>query len=148
MPTRRAARDGSDSSTRTLLLAALAGALAAFALVRHAGASPVDWSRAQPLEVRMIEYEFIPNELRLRHGVPYRLHLVNAGKEGHDFTAPDFFAAIRLENPDALNNGGKSVFLHPGESADINFVAPITALFALRCADHDWAGMTATIVVE
>jgi hypothetical protein len=23
-----------------------------------------------------------------------------------------------------------------------------TPLFALRCADHDWAGMTATIVID
>jgi uncharacterized cupredoxin-like copper-binding protein len=52
--------------------------------------SSIDWSKAQTVELRMIEYQFIPDQLTLRHGQPYRLHLVNAGKEGHDFTAPEF----------------------------------------------------------
>jgi uncharacterized cupredoxin-like copper-binding protein len=132
-------------------VAVLTGALFAtgvLALVRHGNAAPVDWSRAEAVEVRMVEYAFVPNELRLRHGVPHRLHLVNAGKEGHDFTADDFFAAVEVKNRDVLNNAGKSVYLHSGESADIYFVAPNAALFASRCADHDWAGMTATIIVD
>jgi hypothetical protein len=31
---------------------------------------------------------------------------------------------------------------------DIYLIAQNAGLFAPRCADHDWAGMTATIVVE
>lgn len=132
-------------------LAALTGALIACAALlsaRHGhGAAAVDWSGAQRIEVRMMEYEFIPNILRLRHAVPYQLHLVNAGKEGHDFSAADFFAAAEIKNRAALNDG-KSIYLGPGQSADIYFIAPTAGLFAPRCADHDWAGMTATIVVE
>jgi uncharacterized cupredoxin-like copper-binding protein len=137
---------------RALLIAVFAGALtAAAALVaaRHAGAaSPVDWSRAQVVEVRMVEYEFIPKALRLRRGVPYRLHLVNAGKEGHDFTAGAFFAAAEVKNRDVLGARGASIYLRPGESADIYFIAHDAGFFAPRCADHDWAGMTATIVID
>jgi uncharacterized cupredoxin-like copper-binding protein len=131
--------------------AALTGALVVAAALLSAGyghaAAAVDRSAAQTVEVRMLEYEFIPSALRLRHGVPYRLHLVNAGKEGHDFTAADFFAAVQVENPEVLKDG-KSIYLPPGAAADIYFIAPAAGLFAPRCADHDWAGMTATIIVD
>jgi uncharacterized cupredoxin-like copper-binding protein len=111
-------------------------------------ASAIDWSKAQTVEIRMIEYQFIPDRLTLRHGQPYRLHLVNAGKEGHDFTAPDFFQSAIVEHTGAFNDSRSSVFLQPQQTTDIYLVAPNAGLFAPRCADHDWAGMTATIVVE
>jgi uncharacterized cupredoxin-like copper-binding protein len=124
-------------------------AIAAFVAARHGNAAAaVDWSNARRVEIRMIEYEIVPNQLRFRRGLPYRLHLVNAGKEGHDFTAPDFFTAVQVRNAGALNESGKSVFLQPGQETDIYFIARHPGLFAPRCADHDWAGMTATIVIE
>jgi uncharacterized cupredoxin-like copper-binding protein len=130
----------------------LTGALIAAAAVvaaRHVNAAaPIDWSGAQRVEIRMIEYELVPNELRLRRGELYQLHLVNAGKEGHDFTAPDFFTAVEVKNADALNASGTSIFLQPAQTADIYFIARNAGLFAPRCADHDWAGMTATIVID
>ena len=80
---------------KALRIAAWTGALiatCAFVVSRYVDtATPVDWSSAQRVEMRMIEYEFLPNQFRFRRGLPYQLHLVNAGKEGHDFTAPDFF---------------------------------------------------------
>jgi uncharacterized cupredoxin-like copper-binding protein len=137
---------------KALPIAVLAGAMtAAAALVaaRHGDAAPpVDWSRAEAVDVRMVEYEFIPKALRLRRGVPYRLHLVNAGKEGHDFTAGAFFAAMEVKNGDVLGARGASIYLRPGETADIYFIARDPGFFAPRCADHDWAGMTATIVID
>jgi len=96
----------------------------------------------------MIEYEFLPNQLRLRRGLPYQLHLVNAGKEGHDFTAPDFFSSVQVKNKDSLSESGNSVFLPPEQTTDIYFIPQNAGLFASRCADHDWAGMTATIVID
>jgi uncharacterized cupredoxin-like copper-binding protein len=131
-----------------ILMAALIAA-AAFVARRHGSATaPVDWSNAARVEIRMIEYEIVPSELRLRRGLPYRLHLVNAGKEGHDFTAPDFFAAVEVRNTGTLSESGSSVFLQPGQETDIYFIARHGGLFAPRCADHDWAGMTATIVID
>jgi plastocyanin len=111
-------------------------------------ASSIDWSKAQTVEVRMIEYQFIPDQLTLRHGQPYRLHLVNAGKEGHDFTAPEFFQSAIVQVTGAFNDSRSSVFLQPQQMIDIYLIAQNAGLFAPRCADHDWAGMTATIVVE
>ncbi len=126
--------------------AGLLSVYTAVALADSAGA-PVDWARAQRVDVQMVDYAFVPDQLRFHTGVPYQLHLVNAGKEGHDFTAPDFFKSIELKNADVL--GGKSsIYLNPGETADIYFVADHAGLFAPRCADHDWAGMKATIIVD
>jgi uncharacterized cupredoxin-like copper-binding protein len=135
-----------------LLIATLTGVLIALGTIAVTclgnAAAPVDWSSAERMELRMVEYEFVPNQLRFRRGVLYQLHLVNAGKEGHDFTAPDFLASVEVKNIDALNDSRTSVFLNPGEATDIYFIASNVGLFAPRCADHDWAGMKATVVVD
>lgn len=137
---------------KALPIAALMGVLiaaGAYVVVRLGNSvTPVEWSSAQRVEIRMVEYEFVPNQFRFHRGQPYQLHLVNAGKEGHDFSAPDFFTSVQAKNADALNESGTSVFLQPGQIIDIYFVAQNVGLFAPRCADHDWAGMTATIVID
>ena len=134
------------------LLPKLAGALLAagsLILARDGSpAAPVDWSGAWRVEIRMIEYEIVPDQLRFTRGLPYQLHIVNAGKEGHDFTAPDFFASVELRDAGVLDERRSSLFLQSQEIADIYFVASSQGLFAPRCADHDWAGMTATIVID
>jgi uncharacterized cupredoxin-like copper-binding protein len=111
---------------------------------RAAGARAATGDRDQDDRIR----DSFPRELRFRRGIPYRLHLVNAGKEGHDFSTPDFFTSVQLKNTDALNESGASVFLQPGQTIDIYFIAQNPGLFAARCADHDWAGMTAAIVID
>lgn len=128
----------------------LAGALLAFATLTSGGTAvtSADWSRAARVDVRMLEYEFAPDQLRFRIGLPYQLHLINDGKEGHDFTAPDFFNAVEIKNPEALGPAKSSIYVKPGETADIYFIADKAGLFAPRCADHDWAGMKATIIVD
>jgi plastocyanin len=128
----------------------LAGVVLVFAAVASSDnvVASADWSQAERVDVRMLEYEFVPDQLRFRQGVPYQLHLINAGKEGHDFTAPDFFHAVDVRNADVLGAGKSSIYVKPGETADIYFIADKAGLFAPRCADHDWAGMKATIIVD
>ena len=43
----------------------------------------------------MVDYRFIPDHLTFRHGVRYRLHMENHGKETHEVTAPVFYAAAK-----------------------------------------------------
>jgi uncharacterized cupredoxin-like copper-binding protein len=134
-----------------LRIAAGVGALIAASLYivqSGSAAGQISWATAHPVELEMIDYEFVPTELRFRHGLPYRLHLRNAGHEGHDFTAAEFFASLKVKEGPALNESRNSVFLNPGQQTDIYFVAASPGVFDLRCADHDWAGMTATIIVE
>ena len=132
-----------------LRVASSVGLVFGYVIAASAGslAAPVDWGHAERVDVQMVDYAFVPDQLHFRRGVPYQLHLVNAGKEGHDFTAPDFFKSVELKNADVL--GGKSsIYVNPGETADIYFIADQAGLFAPRCADHDWAGMKATIIVD
>jgi uncharacterized cupredoxin-like copper-binding protein len=130
-------------SASTLLLAALL-----YAAAPAAGAAGIDWSRARLVNVAAVEYRFVPNHLVFRRGVAYRLHVANRGSELHELTAPDFFKTAELRNPQALNREHTEVVLQPGEQKDLYFVAPRTGRYAMRCADHDWAGMTGDITVK
>lgn len=112
------------------------------------GAAGVDWSKAQLVAVTTVEYRFEPDHLVFRRGVPYRLHAVNRGHELHELTAPDFFKTAELRNPGALNRERTELVLQPGEHKDLYFIAPRPGRYDLRCADHDWAGMTGDITVE
>jgi uncharacterized cupredoxin-like copper-binding protein len=103
---------------------------------------------AVTLSVDLVDDKFVPDHLILRHGVHYRLHLENHGKDTHEFTAPKFFASVTLDNPAALNREHTEVVLQPGESKDVFLTPQRPGTYDLICADHDWDGMTGGITVE
>lgn len=117
-------------------------------LLLSAAAPVVDWSSPQRVDIVMNEYHFVPDHLTFQHGTAYRLHLVNQGKELHEFTAPAFFAAATVRDPQVLINGGKEVSVPPGGSVDVDFVPTRAGQYDLMCADHDWAGMIGIIFVK
>ncbi len=80
--------------------------------------------------------------------MPYRLHLKNHGSAIHDFSAPEFFKAIELKNPELLGPYATRIVVRPHETKDMYFIATRPGSYELTCADHDWAGMTARITVE
>jgi uncharacterized cupredoxin-like copper-binding protein len=100
------------------------------------------------IDVAMVDYRFSPDHLNFEHGVHYRLHLENRGKETHEFTAPTFFAAAKLDNPQALNREHTEAVLQPGESKDIFLTPGAPGDYDLRCSDHDWDGMVGGITVR
>ena len=104
--------------------------------------------REHVVTVQTIEYNFRPAELHFQRGVPYRLHLENIGKEMHEFTAPEFFKAVDVQNPEVLVTAGNEVLLQPGDRKDVRFVPRVPGRYHLTCADHDWAGMIGEIVIE
>jgi uncharacterized cupredoxin-like copper-binding protein len=120
------------------------------AVIAAALAAMPAWAAAAPvrIDVTLTEYAFTPSRLVFRHGVHYRLHLANAGKEFHEFTAPAFLKAIRIESPGVVNREGNQIDMPPGTQKDLDFVAPHSGRYRLWCADHDWAGMTGSIRVE
>ena len=124
--------------------------LCGFAVLAAAAAraAEVDWAKAELVTVVMTEYEFKPSALTFRHGVPYRLQLVNQGKELHEFTAPAFFKAATVKTPEVLANGGREVVVRPHETKDVYFVVDRPDFFPLTCADHDWQGMVGDITVK
>src|SRR3974377_1731140 len=115
------------------LLIALAGSCCA------AAADPVGGGGARG------DYLFSADHLSLDHGVHYRLHLENRGKELHEFTAPTFFAAAKLDNPEALNREHTEVVVHPGQSKDIFFTPGAPGTYDLRSGAHDCGGMVSAI---
>jgi plastocyanin len=108
----------------------------------------IDWSKAQQVLVRLLEYQFVPDHIVLRRGVPYRLQLANDGTEIHDFTAPEFFRAVRLKDPQALGSSSANIVIKPHAQKEVDLVADQPGSYPVSCADHDWAGMTGTIIVE
>ncbi len=118
------------------LLIAVAGTCAA------AAAEPVK------IDVAMVDYRFSPDRLTLEHGIHYRLHLENRGKETHEFTAPTFFAVAKLDNPQVLNREHTEVVMQPGESKDVFLTPGPPGAYDLRCSDHDWDGMVGGITVR
>jgi uncharacterized cupredoxin-like copper-binding protein len=107
----------------------------------------VDWSKAQTVSVVTVEYAFKPATLTFHRGVAYRLHIDNQGKETHEFTAPEFFKAIRMRDPKVVNADLTEIVIQPGEQKDLFFVAKQPGSYKLRCSDHDWAGMIGGITI-
>ena len=123
--------------------------VAALLLAVTAQAQPrVDWSKAETVNVLMVDNSFEPNELSFRHGMTYRLHLESHGKDLHEFTAPEFLAGSVVGNPDVLANGGKEVVVQPGQWVDVLLMPLQIGTFKLICTDHEWDRMVGEIVVK
>jgi len=115
---------------------------------------PAAWS--QPLQdqsvetvtIRLSNFAFNPEQLRLRVGVPVRLHLENAASGGHNFSSPALFAASILQDGPPPRNGKIEV---AGSSSSLDIVltprAPGTYKFECTHFLHSLFGMTGTIVV-
>lgn len=120
---------------RALLL--LASLLPATALAQEA---------PQRVEITLSSFDFTPSTIHLTAGRPIVLHLVNGGSGGHNFAAPEFFAAAQgVSGP--VREGRVEVSGH--QSADIT-LTPARGTYRLRCTHtlHASFGMTGEIVVE
>ena len=100
----------------------------------------------QTVEVRLSSFAFSPEAIALTAGRPVILHLVNSGGGGHNFSAPQFFAAAtNVSGP--VNEGTVEVRGH--QSVDIT-LTPSRGTYRLRCTHtmHSTFGMHGTITVE
>ena len=124
---------------RTLLLLPLVLAMPASALAQDP---------ARMVEVRLSNFDYSPREIRLRAGEPVVLRLVNSSGGGHDFSAPAFFAAARVDTGEALVRGGK-IEVPSRQSVSVRLV-PARGTYRLRCTHllHSAFGMRGQIVVE
>jgi len=105
-----------------------------------------DSPAARTVEVRLSSFAFAPRTIVLPAGRPVILHLVNTGGGGHNFSAPEFFAAAtHVTGP--VSAGAVEV---PGQrSVDIR-LTPARGTYRLRCTHtmHTAFGMRGTITVE
>jgi plastocyanin len=113
-----------------------------FALPAAAAAQPA----ARTVEVQLSNFDFAPNQIRLRAGEPIVLRLVNGARGGHNFAAPEFFAAARaVSGP--VREGKVEVGGH--QRAEVR-LTPARGHYRLRCTHtmHTAFGMTGEIIVE
>jgi uncharacterized cupredoxin-like copper-binding protein len=101
---------------------------------------------ARTVEVTLSNFDFTPSAVRLRAGEPIVLHLVNSANGGHNFAAPEFFAAASAVSGPV--SGGK-VELHGHQSVDVR-LTPARGHYHLRCTHmmHTAFGMSGEIDVE
>jgi uncharacterized cupredoxin-like copper-binding protein len=116
--------------------------LLAAALMMPAAATP------ETLTVVMVDNRFEPDHITFHAGQKYVLRLENHGKDLHEFTAPAFWKAAKVQDKRLLTNGGTDVVVPAGKSVSISLQAPAKGHYDLTCADHDWDGMVGTITVE
>jgi len=101
---------------------------------------------ATSVEIRLSNFDFTPSTIRLRAGQPVVLHLVNTAHGGHNFAAPEFFAAASgVSGP--VTQG--KVEVHGNQSVDVH-VTPARGHYHLRCTHtmHTAFGMSGEIEVE
>ena len=122
--------------------AVLAFSLLALPLPALAQDSPAP----RTVEVRLSSFAFAPRTIALPAGRPVVLHLVNTGSGGHNFSAPQFFAAATgVSGP--VEDGEVEVPGH--QSVDIR-LTPSRGSYRLRCTHtmHTAFGMRGTISVQ
>ena len=103
------------------------------------GAAP---SAPTAVTVTLSSFRFDPGVIRLVHGRPYVLHLVNTSDGGHNFVAPDFLAAAGVRRG--------AIEVRGGTALDVAIVAPARGSYKVKCTHftHSMRGMKGQIVVE
>lgn len=115
--------------------------------------APVDWSKAEKVDMTLKSFAFVPDRLTFREGQPYELHLQNSSDSGHNLDAPDFFRSAVLKPgkvADRIRAAGGLLELKPGDAADIYFVPTKTGTYPIKCSHflHASFGMVGQFKVE
>jgi plastocyanin len=118
-------------------------ALAAFLSVL--AASPAA-AQPQAITIGVFSFGFTPKPIHLRAGQPVTLTFVNQSGHGHDFTAPEFFAASAISAGAAP--GGKIPLA--GHQTKSITLTPRAGTYPAHCSHflHSSMGMTASILVN
>jgi hypothetical protein len=106
----------------------------------------VDWSKAEQVNLVMVDDQYVPDRLTLRQGQPYLLALQNQGDNPHEIRAPEFFAASLLRDYDLLQDD--AVGVRAGWGVDLYVVPSSAGTFPFSDAAHQLEGMMGEIVVE
>ena len=100
----------------------------------------------ETITVQLSNFDFTPEHLRLKAGVPVRLRLANVSGGGHDFSAPAFFAASSFPPGVAVPQGG-TVPVGSHQTVEIMVVPRMPGTYHLECTHflHSLFGMHGTI---
>ncbi len=107
-------------------------------------------AHVQLVTITMSNYAFDPGTIALLAGSDYELHFVNNSSKGHDFSAPEFFAAVAVAPEDRAKIKDGAVEVDEGATVDIRLTAGKKGAFKVRCTHflHSTFGMTGTVTVE
>ena len=111
-----------------------------------AGLLPLPLGGAAPaptaLTIELSNYAFEPATIRLHHGQPYVLNLVNRSGRGHNFVAPQFLAAAGA--------GRGKIEVADGATVSVAIVAPAAGSYKVKCTHftHAMRGMKGNIIVD
>lgn len=124
-------------------------ALAAFstmpASAQQRDAAP---EHVEAITVRLSNFAFTPDHLRLKVGIPVRLKLVNESGGKHDFSAPKFFAASEILPGSFLFSNGE-IDLRSHQTVELTVVPHVPGTYRLECTHflHSFFGMHGKIDV-
>jgi uncharacterized cupredoxin-like copper-binding protein len=129
--------------------ALLAGCASSHSIQPQLAAATVNFSSATEERVELANFDFTPREIRLRAGRPYDLVLANVGSGGHDFAAPEFFAAAQVRADDAPAIAEGKVDVAGGATRHVHLV-PAAGRYELVCTHtgHALLGMKGRIIVD
>lgn len=114
------------------------------------GTQPANPQGPTAVDVQLTNFKFTPRTILLQSGRPYVLRLHNGSGGGHDFTAPDFFAASAIAAADRRLVSNGEVEVPPGQVREIRLTAPAPGSYKLKCTHsfHKLMGMSGRIVVR
>ena len=115
-----------------------------------AGATQTGGPPTTVIDVRLSNFRFTPNVIRLTHGHAYILRFANDAGGGHNFFAKEFFIAAALDARTRKNvaKGGVEI---PGDGAiEVRLTAPGPGRYKVKCTHflHAGFGMKGEIVVD
>jgi len=104
-------------------------------------------SAIETFTVRLSNFAFDPEHLRLKANAPVRLRLVSEGGR-HDFSAPTFFAASSFPSGSSAPPDG-AISVGSDETVEITVVPHKPGNYPLKCTHflHSLFGMHGTIEV-
>jgi plastocyanin len=110
--------------------------------------NPARVSDDETITIQLSNFDFTPEHLRLKAGVPVRLRLANVSGGGHDFSAPAFFAASGFPAGVAAPPDG-TVPVGSHQTVEITVVPRTPGVYHLECTHflHSLFGMHGTIEV-
>jgi plastocyanin len=100
------------------------------------------------VSVRLSSFAFEPKNLVLKVGVPVHLRLLNDSDGGHNFSAPDFFAASTLQ-PGSLVPTDGEVEVGPHQMVEVVLVPRAPGSYRITCTHflHSVFGMHGNVEV-
>jgi plastocyanin len=86
----------------------------------------------------------------LKAGITYQMHYINSGSKDHNFSAPEFFAAVQVAPEDQAKVEKGLIALEQGQTVDITITPGRPGTFPVECTHfmHKMMGMHGNIVVQ